>query len=143
MIVVTNQMQEPVHEKEIQLQREADVDARRLPRGGVGRDDHLAKQARRPWTIHIERQHIGRPPDPEIARVESPDLTITDHGDVELAIRPSQQGERTPCDPAEARRRDPQPPLAVVDTDAQAGGRPPALVPADDRPAAPPGDARS
>jgi hypothetical protein len=45
MIVVSNQMQEAMHEKEIQLQREADVNARRLPRSGIGRDDHLAKQA--------------------------------------------------------------------------------------------------
>jgi len=45
MIVVSKQMQEPVHKKEIQLQREADVDTRRLSGSGIGRDDHLAEQA--------------------------------------------------------------------------------------------------
>jgi len=44
MIVVSDQMQEAVHEEEIQFLREADVHTGGLPRSGIGRDDHLAKQ---------------------------------------------------------------------------------------------------
>jgi len=45
MIVVSNQMQETVHEEKIQFLRKADVHTSRLALSGIGRDDHLAKQA--------------------------------------------------------------------------------------------------
>ena len=104
VIVVANQMQEPVHEKEIQLQREADVDTCGLPRGGIRRDDHLAKQPRRPGPSHIESQHVSRASDPEVALVKSPYFTIADHGDVKVAIPASQHGERALRDGTETRR---------------------------------------
>jgi len=44
MIIVSDQVQEAVHEEEIQFLREADVHTGGLPRSGIGRDDHLAKQ---------------------------------------------------------------------------------------------------
>jgi len=44
MVVVPDQVQEPVHEEQIHLERERDTDTRSLPRGRVGGDDHLAEQ---------------------------------------------------------------------------------------------------
>ena len=74
VIVVSNEMQQSVHEEKIQFQREADVLARRLPRGGVGRNDDLAEQTRWPGSLQIEGQYIGRAPHAEIPLVESADL---------------------------------------------------------------------
>jgi hypothetical protein len=43
MVVVPDQVQESMHQEQVQFERQGDTKTRSLPGRRVGRDDHLAK----------------------------------------------------------------------------------------------------
>ena len=117
VIVVAGQVQEPVHDQQVQLGGQRHPEPPRLARRRLHGDDHLAPEPARTGAGEVEREHVGGPADAEIARVERPDAPVVHHRDVDLTVGPAEGGEGPAGHRSQALRRDAGPPLQIGDRD--------------------------
>ena len=94
-IIVTGEMKDPMRRQQLELERQRDAYALRLPDRSVGRNHHLTQQATgRVRQLQRERKHIGAPADPAMGSVQRTNRPVIDDGHVDVAVRAAQRVER-------------------------------------------------
>jgi hypothetical protein len=93
VIVVAGEVQQPVHDQQVQLGGQRHPEPARLARRRLHGHDHLAPEPGRTGAGQVEREHVGGPPDAEVARVERPDAPVVHHRHVDLTVGPAECGE--------------------------------------------------
>ena len=115
-VVVTDQMEHPVGDQQIQLDRERYAEAMRLSPGSLGRDHDLTdERSRDPGRLEREREHVRTPDDAPVTAVETRDGRVAHDEHIDVARRPAERGECALRGPGESRRRQGDLALAIRD----------------------------